>query len=396
MRSKIFFYSLLILSLVIIITIGKEGVAIAASTDTESFVNISYKASFETLYDSSMETIYILIENTSQYPLILKDIKPMTPEYIISDNLDKSYVNYMIDPKKTIIIPIGIKALDAVKPGKDVLFYDIGLVVQADGKETSINKILSVDVSMGVTVSGNILTVLGVPSLIFIPGFIILVIISGFLKKHFAFLAGLDAKNPLFWVIIISIGLIVAFIYPNISGLWGMENHNLFSNYGLEDIVAIWISSVIFAIVVSAVLVFFLNLYKKNRVFCEKDDPFTVIKKVSRYQKGIKLSYIYMEVCGEEKQMFLLPKNGTDVMMCSAILVGINCVKTKSEKRRSGMNEKLKEIIYKDMDIKRLAGYLRWNRHKLAIEWKDAKSGKISKSQSGLTAIGENSLIEYK
>ena len=67
-----------------------------------------------------------------------------------------------------------------------------------------------------------------------------------------------------------------------------------------------------------------------------------------------------------------------------------------SEKRRSRINEKLKKIIYKEMDIKKLAGYLRWNRHKLAMEWKDEKSGKISTAQSELKPIGENSLIEYR
>ncbi len=398
MRLKSFLYPFLILSMFILITIGKESAVIAESTDdsTESIVNISYEASFETLYDSSMEKIYILIENTSQYPLILKNMKSMTPQYILSEDMDKNYVNYIIGPKRTIVIPISIKALDAVKPGKDVLFYDISLEGGTDNKDNSFNKILSIEVNMGVTASSGILTVIGVPSLIFIPGFIILVILSNFLKKHITFFNELEAKNPLYWVISISIGLFVAFIYPDISGIWGRQNRNLFRNYGLEDIVAIWISSVIFALLLSSISVFFVNLYKMRKIFYEKDDPFTVIKKVSRYQNEVNLPFIYTEICGEEKQMLMLPKCGHDTMLCSIILLGIDCAKTKSEKRRSRMNEKLKEIIYKEMDIKKLAGYLRRNRHKLIIEWKDGKSAKISTTQSELKVIGENSLVEYK
>lgn len=106
---------------------------------------------------------------------------------------------------------------------------------------------------------------MGIPPLIFLPGLIILVIISSFLKSYFKFLETINVKEPLFWVISISIGLLVTYLYSNISDIFGGSNHNLYRNYGLEDIVIIWTGSVIFSIAISLIVFGILN----NKILSE-------------------------------------------------------------------------------------------------------------------------------
>jgi hypothetical protein len=368
----------------------------AESNKASDSVNITYKTSFEKLYDSTSEKMYILIENVTDKNVILKDIRVISPEHVTSKVSDTGYINSEIAPQNTAVIPVNITPDSTIRPGKNVIIYNISMKCTSGNKLVSFNKIISVDVEMAVNVSSDLLTVAGVPSLIFIPGFIIVVILSFFIKPYVKGIENADAKSPLFWVISISIGLVVVYIYPVFSEALGRPGHDLLKNYGLEDILALWMSSLLFALVLSAILVFFLRRRINKKIFRKTDGPLTVIYKLKRFQKSIVLPKINVNISGSEMQLNLIPKCSDKQFACPDIAIEINRKKVKKQDKIKTMNNDLRAIVEKSKDITELSSYLHHNRRKLNVKWDCDQVRGIVEIPEEYTEAGERSFIEYK
>jgi hypothetical protein len=154
---------------------------------------------------------------------------------------EKIPLNLKLSPHQTSIIPIKITTSDRVPPGKHFLVFDVHFAWSEDGKQLG-NIIVTQEVKVGVLGESEILTVLGLPSFLILPGFLMLVTIRllwnlGIVKSpepigEFP----LQVEKPDFWVVSITISGIVAVLYPLFT------KRNYLDSYGLKDIIVITIT----------------------------------------------------------------------------------------------------------------------------------------------------------
>lgn len=368
-----------------VVTICCNIIAFAVDTKApvgNNAINAWYKISFATLHDSSEEKIYLVIENTSENPINVNDISPICPQYISIIEIDKKNSKFSIDAGQSKMIPYTIKTEKAIKPGKDTLFFDIQFSGKNDGKNISFNKLLSVDLVIGVTASDNLLTIFGVPTFLLIPGIIFVSVFLCFSNFNIIGKKDIDVKNPVFWVMSTTASIVIIILYQLISRLTGENNQDLLKSYGLVDIIFVWFFSIALAAASLVLIKVFTKIYKGRKTFSDSDEPLTIIEKVSIYQKSLKLDLINIISDKEERQMCLLPGKSGDLYACNQISIAIKEDKTK-EKNAASINDKLKDIILNKKNIKKLKRFIKKNKDFISLIWKENADIQIKKVKEG-------------
>jgi hypothetical protein len=152
--------------------------------------------------------------------------------------------NMTLAPQQSRAVPITVTAGNAVQPGKHLLLFEIDLEQVKYGYAWTETLIATQAFTIGILGESEILTAIGVPSFLLLPGFLIVVsfrmLWTGVPPKR---RLDLDPKSADFWLIAILLSLGAAFLYPLLTG-WLGQPRNYLEGYGLRDIVNVWFGSV--------------------------------------------------------------------------------------------------------------------------------------------------------
>jgi hypothetical protein len=179
-----------------------------------------------------------------------------------------------------------------VQPGKHLLFFQIPVQWMRDGYAH--NKTLTTTSEIEVAVLGEsiMLTAMGVPSFLLLPGFLALTTVA-FLWNRIPSKIRRDkfslvVSSPDFWLVAISLSVASAFLYPQITK--GMRQQRDYLNgYGLTDVVYVWMGSIVSGLIIFITLTF-CNYLRRCRVqayeFSEADTPIQFLFKLGRRNLG--------------------------------------------------------------------------------------------------------------
>lgn len=334
-------------------------VANAAPTTADEVASVEIKTTLESLDRQHSGLVYLLVTNKLPVPLTVANVTAAGPDFVEFTAPAKPVI---IPARQQIPIKVVVAAKDRVRTGKYLLLFAAQLR-WSDGDQFQTARVVTTQqTQVGVVGESAVLTLLGVPSFLLIPGFLIVLTIATLWKFRKPVGAGdfpLEVGKPDFWVIAITISIAVAFIYPHAGGV-----DYLSGTYGLQDVVWIWVASLVIGSVVYGIYTGWRSLRQAWRVPTENDSQPTIVAKVARQRLELQLPrYAFGQGASAYTGFLIQPRQAgaANVWFAPRILVSV--------KENVADGQKLLKTLEAENNPKRLAKMLHQRRHDLTFAW---------------------------
>lgn len=267
--------------------------------DVTDVAEVKMETALESLDQQHPGNVYLVITNKSNQSITLKrnEITWDKPDFIkipakasgtdAGQTAKEENEPLVLAPHQTAVIGFNVGTADKVQPGKHLLVARVPFGWGGAERAQQRSIVVTKEIQVGVLGESALLKLFAIPSFLIIPGFIG-VIIWGVLWKWGLFKTKQDTgdfplqfseqpTNPQFWVAAITISIPVILVYRLLI------NRDVLGFYGLSDLVAIWLASVIvlglggyFAIIGGR------RWYLRRRTPSESDTPIRILEKLSR------------------------------------------------------------------------------------------------------------------
>jgi len=339
------------------------------SHDSAAVAEVKMESTLESLDEQHPGKVYLLVTNKSDRSLTVSrdkiiwhkpsfiKITPDVPDGTEGDRPEKTApadALLKLSPNQMQVIPFDVGTLSKVQSGKHLLVAIVPLELGGVSPGRIRNITVTKEVQVGVIAESTVLKLLGIPSFLFIPGFIAL-IIWRLLWKGGLFRSKRDtgsfpieiAENVLtaqFLVAAITISIPVIWLYILIV------NRDFLGNYGLSDLVNIWMASVLLLGIGGYCLIIGGHRLQMGRITpSEKDEAIDMLWKLERQGLGVCLDQVEFPAPEKGDQRigsaFLLQKKSPER---DTVWVG-PAIEVRWEK---GADQKLKD----EVDIQRALG----------------------------------------
>lgn len=350
-------------------------------------------------------TMFLVVTNTSKAPLDLRSVTPRGPAFVTVTPLEPAERKNLL-PQDVYVIPYRLEAKGPILPGKQLILFQAALGWQRGGRPASGSLVATQEVEVGVLGESEVLTALGVPTFLVLPGFL-MILTFGLLWKHVPSRHlprerkfELEAKSAEFWFVAVSLSILAAFAYPWITARLG-ERRSYLGGYDLVDVVRVWTASIASASLVFLGRVAFAAImaaWRNALIPAAGDGPVKILRKLKR--QGLKVYRPQVNVKiggqGEPRRAFLLQANDGR----SRIWIGPSIGLWGAEQADPDLRRRIDEQIDPKGDPGALADLLEEARKKnIRVDWKQ-KEG-IPRPLEVATAdiqgkeLVANSLVEW-
>src|SRR6266571_2406611 len=183
------------------------------SQDIEQLADVHINTTLESLEHEHPGKVYIGITNKSNQWITVKDIFPAGPDFISFDK-KTSKLPKDLAPRETQAFQIDINADKKVQPGRHLLVFTIQFLWGDEPKIQTRNLVATQEVKVGVLGESTVLQLLGIPSFLVLPGFLVLVMwgllwTMGFRRSkfdtdQFPLQFSQQQTKPEFWVVAVT------------------------------------------------------------------------------------------------------------------------------------------------------------------------------------------------
>ncbi len=250
-------------------------------------IKLTTATSFTSLQENATGKVVLTIDNKTSEQLDFTVSKPLRPENARIE--PENDFTLTVPPQSTAMHTFSISVLDKVTPGK---YLGVLEVSAQNSCGIPIRRSISYEVTLGVFGQSELLTMLNIPSILFLPGYLMLAL--WLLLWHFKslritwlakagseeFFVGL--RDAEFWLLGITISLLLYF-----SGTPWLSISNV-QAYSLRDIAKLWTSSLFISLAVYLVLLYgnrkYLHKLEETRAattLTRSDDVMTALKKIT-------------------------------------------------------------------------------------------------------------------
>ena len=293
------------------------------SRNVSELAEVRVETALESLDAQHPGKVYLVITNKSNESLTVKqdEITWDKPNFIqiparqSSAGTKNDAAPLVFAPRQTMTVSFDVGTADRVQSGKHLLVARVPFEWGGPANAQKRNVVVTKEIQVGVLGESALLKILAVPSFLMIPGFIG-VIIWGVLWKWGLFKTRTDSgdfplqfsekpTNPQFWVAAITTSIPVILIYR-----W-LVNPDVLGLYGLSDLVAIWLASVVFlGLGGYALIIGGRRLYLLWTTPSEKDKQLDILKKLERQGLEVFLPQVTFTRTGaaEPRRALLLQK----------------------------------------------------------------------------------------
>jgi hypothetical protein len=285
------------------------------SQDIAELAEVHVNTTLESLEHEHPGKVYIVVTNKSNQSIAVKDILPAGPDFIVFEKKEK--VATTLSPRETYAFQIDVKADKRVQSGSHLLVFTIQFE-WGDGQTR--NLVATQNVKVGILGESVMLQLLGVPSFLVLPGFLVLVMWgllwtiglrkSKFDTGQFPLQFSQQPTNPQFWVVAITFSIVILAVYIRFYP-------DFLRVYGLDDIVLIWLVSAVFLGIGGYLLIATLRItYLRQQTPSETDEPIDILEKLDRQELGVFLDTVKVNVkpgdTTQTRPAFLLQENRND------------------------------------------------------------------------------------
>lgn len=242
-----------------------------------------------------------------------------------------------LKPGDAEVVRLSVAADQPLQPGKVLVHVTARATDRTDGSVGT--AVGSQTIDLQVLGESGVLTLLGVPALLFVPGLVWILVLWALWrfvapKRDFSLNPGgqdklVEGKVAL-WVFALLPSLAFPFIYPVVTGALGQER-DYRKAYGLDDILYVWIMAAVAALLVWAIAVSGRWAYVRLFIPRERDRPLTLLAKYGRRLWRRSLPHDGMLHNGTQR-VFLLSDPGKErVLVTPAIEYQASKLHTKDQ-----------------------------------------------------------------
>jgi hypothetical protein len=303
------------------VTFGALNVKPRRPQAVEQIANVQVETALASLMEYRPGLVYLVVSNSADFPVTVIGIVPSGPDFV---TFTPRYAgsSQRLSPRETLSYPIEVKATDAVQPGDHLLLFQVGFEWEEFGQTWRGSIIKSHPVQVGIIGESEILKLIGVPTLLVLPGFLTVITVGWLWRNWWPQKPALelDAKKPEFWALAILLSLFTAlFVYPGVTKGLGHPRSYL-EGYGLRDITWLWMGSILIpaiAYVLGAgggrlayrVGAWSVKCYRKWQARhrpTAQDTPVTILQKLYKQELGIIRERVKFDREGQTQRAFLL------------------------------------------------------------------------------------------
>jgi len=368
----------------------------------DQIADVQVQSSLEALTEQTPGRIYLVITNKTNVPLNAS-ITPRMPEFLVVDRRQDLPLTTGLEPHQAGVIEVPILAERRVRPGKHMLVFDVEFTWGKGDQRFHRHVILNREVTVGVLGESTLLTLIGAPTLLFLPGFLIVrtykfLWTQGFLKSKYdtgEFFLKETADQVL---VEVTISLVVLVISAGFR--W-----DYIGLYGLSDLVNLYLLSVGgLGAIAYVIWMWARGLWLSWSFPDTKDSPLTVLEKLAWQGQEVYLDRFDLGTGQSHQDVFVLEPIGSaraTWWVGPAIRVGFK--PTGSSLTPTDLNKLDRDInallepgrtmkdlcnVLKRNSRKRIPLIRRSDREALDIRWKPSGliDGPMEKSRSDLKA----------
>ena len=292
----------------------------------EQVATLKVDSTTGTINEQRPGTIYLLLANVYPAPVNIESLLIDTAGGL-TVTYDQNRFPLVLEPGDQVSIPVAVVPGNRVQPGAHLLLIKVPLSWQHNGELQRGTLAATQGVEVGVLGESDILTLLGVPTLLLLPGFLII------FTMRLGWLLGKSAEekkefplSPLkidFWFFAIITSLVAAAVYPLATTILG-NPRDFLQGYGLIDIYYIFTGSVLFGVLVitaarAIVYVRQVNQAQQDAAQAAKipksdDLPPAALNRLALQGLDLNLSRVRIKLENEEVQLpvFLLGRQGVN------------------------------------------------------------------------------------
>jgi hypothetical protein len=235
------------------------------------------------VYEQQPAAYTLLISNSTALPVTIEQVRVTTGPFLEAKELPTT--PFTIGGQSSYPLRFTVSAPPAIQPGREALTVSADVTWRRRGVEQHGTVTTTRDVTIGVLGETAALTVLGVPSLLILPGFLLL--------AAFGYAAGFgkgEARPPWlpaagsadFWMLAITGSIAITVVYPALS-----NGRNYLVAYGLGDIVRLWLGTLLAGGTLGAVVRAVPAIIRWRRTPAAGDEPHEAIAKLGRRRESL-------------------------------------------------------------------------------------------------------------
>ena len=330
------------------IAVASFKVALQQPDKIEQVASVEVKSAAKALFEHRPANVYLVVANISNEPLEVLKVDPVVPPFVSAGEAKGAFPK-ALGPRDTLVIPYELTAggEEPIKPGKHLMLFEVALRWTTGGREISGIQVAPYEMDVGVLGESEILTALGVPTFLVLPGFLMVVAFgllwnhapspSGQPRKEFSLLSGKGAE---FWLVAVSLSMLAAAAYPRITD-WLGERRSYLEGYDLADVIRVWTGSILIGVLTFLAKDAFdarREARRRERELSEGDEPLAVLRKLKLQKAALVLPRVDVRMDGQERRAFQLRRDGDRIWVAPRIrLVGLDrvepAVRTEIESR---------------------------------------------------------------
>ncbi|MFZ1217696.1 MAG: hypothetical protein WAO00_00315 [Chthoniobacterales bacterium] len=299
-------------------------VQLAQPAALEKVLEARTESSLKTLSDPNSGIVFVVVRNKSIFPVSVRSID-VAPSADLEATWKESFVNTPIPPQTERAFSARVERKGAILPGKCLLLFTINADWVEEGAQRSGSTIAKFEFEADVIGDSAMLTAIGVPSFLLLPGFLML-LIFGMLWNAAVKIKpiALDFKQPQFWAGAILLSLSTALVYPLVTG------RNYLQGYSFKDVCYVWFGSAGVGAIAWAIAIFVRSRRARRaaeearrRTFSKDDTPVEALRKLARKGLGFELEPVNIQLQGQAVRAFLLEQGQGDQAHWVAPSIGL-------------------------------------------------------------------------
>jgi hypothetical protein len=223
-----------------------------------------------------------------------------------------------LTPGEAVPVPIRISTKNGAVPGKRKIAFQADLSWNDRGCAYTATLVATEDLEVGIFGQSEILTALGIPSLLVLPGVLVMLVVGMLWKAGVRFGQSTaefpyQTKTPEFWLFAVSLSFVAVLL-----GRWVFQRPYL-NIYQLSDLMWLWFLSVLFgALAFVAADIVWSAVLRARRRHEERekplpdDDPRKILEKLGRLKKGVYLPRLSIRGTNTPCFRFFAPRQPPD------------------------------------------------------------------------------------
>jgi hypothetical protein len=305
-------------------------------SDPAESPSLEVKASLMSLRSGHEQHAYLIVDDKAATPLEIEGVVVEGPGLI--HTVDRP-TEIFVPPGGTKVVPVQVKVEDSVEPGEHELVFK--LRGSAGGHHLTL--VDAETAKVAVTGETELLTVLGIPSILLVPGFLILGTcgILWNLRWRRVEWDGDDFPFPFtdpgFWVVAVTLSIAAV-------GLCEIFHMDLLGRYSLDQVLYLWGGSIVSGVGLYLAAVTGVNRWRDSRVPTEGDEPIEVLRKLDRQGLSLLRPAFIMNGTPTKRMFLLQPPSDTrpSTWACSKINLS-----------RKNVSDDMDQAIQQQLDVLR-------------------------------------------